>query len=347
LARKLQLSLLALLLVSAAVITQAQTETGSAGFASNADLSDSLHSWLDMVSSTQARQPHWITPLATVTPRLEQEFRYDIHWLPKADGTVTENYGATKGLEFIPQRNVEIILNIPPYIVHNRPGLRDGFGDFQALVKYRLAAANEEGGNYILTAFLAVSAPTGQFANGALNPVITPTIAYGKGFGDFDLQGTFGVSLPTGNTRLIGRTYAWNDAFQYRIRGKIWPQIEVNYSRFQEGKYGGNTQVLLTPGVVPAGSSIRMEPSTDGIHSQATISDSGPGVPESERERIFERFQRGSTTGGRSGFGLGLAIGRELAARMNGSLELLQTPADQRGARFALRLPAARVGESA
>ena len=99
--------------------------------------------------------------------------------------------------------------------------------------------------------------------------------------------------------------------------------------------------------VAPAGSSIRMEPSTDGIHSQATISDSGPGVPESERERIFERFQRGSTTGGRSGFGLGLAIGRELAARMNGSLELLQTPADQRGARFALRLPAARVGETA
>lgn len=209
-----------------------------------------LHDWFKMVSSTQARQPHWITPLATVTPRLEQEFRYDILWLPKADGAVTENYGGVKGLEFIPQKNVEIILNVPAYLVHHQPGVRDGFGDFQALVKYRLAASPEEGGNYILTAFLAVSAPTGQFANGVRDPVITPTIAYGKGFGHFDLQGTFGVSLPAGDTRLIGRTYSWNDAFQYRILRKIWPEIEVNYSRFQDGKNDGKTQVFLTPGVV-------------------------------------------------------------------------------------------------
>lgn len=211
---------------------------------------DVLHDWFNMVSSTQARQPHWITPLATVTPRLEQEFRYDVLWLPKADGTVTENYGGVKGLEFIPQGNVEIILNVPAYLVHNRPGVRDGFGDFQALVKYRLAASPEEGGNYILTAFLGISAPTGQFANGLRDPVITPTIAYGKGFGNFDLQGTFGVSLPAGDTSLIGRTYSWNDAVQYRILRKLWPEIEVNYSRFQDGRNDGKTQVFLTPGVV-------------------------------------------------------------------------------------------------
>jgi signal transduction histidine kinase len=100
-------------------------------------------------------------------------------------------------------------------------------------------------------------------------------------------------------------------------------------------------------GVAPSGSSVRMEPSSNGGFSQATVSDGGPGVPESERERIFERFQRGSTTGGRSGFGLGLAIGRELAARMEGSLRLLDTPPGQQGARFALRLPAASVSETA
>jgi len=209
-----------------------------------------FHDWFSMVSSTQARQPHWITPLVTVTPRLEEEFRYDIQWQPKSDGTVTENYGVTKGLEIIPQKNVEIILSVPPYIVHNEPKIRDGFGDFQALVKYRLAASTEEGGNYILTAFLAVSAPTGQFSNGALNPVITPTIAYGKGFRNFDVQGTFGVSLPAGNTSIIGRTYSWNDAFQYRFKRKFWPELEVDYSRFQEGKNDGKTQVFLTPGLV-------------------------------------------------------------------------------------------------
>ncbi|HWO31015.1 MAG TPA: hypothetical protein VNO32_19650 [Candidatus Acidoferrum sp.] len=34
----------------------------------------------DMVSATQAQPPHWITSLATTTPRLEEEFRYDIQW---------------------------------------------------------------------------------------------------------------------------------------------------------------------------------------------------------------------------------------------------------------------------
>ena len=37
-----------------------------------------LADWFNMVSETQAEQPHWITPLNTTTSRLEQEFRYDI-----------------------------------------------------------------------------------------------------------------------------------------------------------------------------------------------------------------------------------------------------------------------------
>ena len=36
--------------------------------------------WFTRVSKTQAEQPHWITPLATVTPRLEEEIRYDQLW---------------------------------------------------------------------------------------------------------------------------------------------------------------------------------------------------------------------------------------------------------------------------
>jgi len=33
--------------------------------------------WFQRVDKTQAEQPHWITPLATTTPRLEEELRYD------------------------------------------------------------------------------------------------------------------------------------------------------------------------------------------------------------------------------------------------------------------------------
>src|SRR5438128_1107290 len=36
--------------------------------------------WFNRVDKIQAEQPHWITPLATTTPRLEEEFRYDQLW---------------------------------------------------------------------------------------------------------------------------------------------------------------------------------------------------------------------------------------------------------------------------
>ncbi len=101
-------------------------------------------------------------------------------------------------------------------------------------------------------------------------------------------------------------------------------------------------------GVAPAGSSIRTTARADGEWAQLTVTDSGPGVPAPERERIFERFQRGSTSGARSGFGLGLAIGRELAARMGGSLDLnveASPGEDEHGASFTLRLPVAHLDQ--
>ena len=54
---------------------------------------------------------------------------------------------------------------------------------------------------------------------------------------------------------------------------------------------------------------------------------------------IFERFQRGRDSSGRAGFGLGLAIGRELALRMGGVLVLEES--DGPGARFTLTLQTA------
>ncbi len=84
---------------------------------------------------------------------------------------------------------------------------------------------------------------------------------------------------------------------------------------------------LLTVTAEYAGDGVRLE-----------VSDQGPGVDPSEREQIFERFQRGSRTGGEGGFGLGLAIGRELARRMGGELELVPETAGP-GATFACTLP--------
>jgi hypothetical protein len=68
--------------------------------------------WFDRVDKTQAEQPHWITPLATTTPRLEEEYRYDQLWQTNAKGITTDNYEGGKGLELIPCEKVEVIFNV-------------------------------------------------------------------------------------------------------------------------------------------------------------------------------------------------------------------------------------------
>jgi len=75
-----------------------------------------------------------------------------------------------------------------------------------------------------------------------------------------------------------------------------------------------------------------------GSIARVEIADVGPGVPAAERDLIFERFKRGSASGDKGGFGLGLAIGRELAERMEGDLQLVN---GEHGARFAFTLPVA------
>ena len=74
----------------------------------------------------------------------------------------------------------------------------------------------------------------------------------------------------------------------------------------------------------------------NGHHAVLRVADRGAGLAPGERSRVFGRFERGAAGERTSGFGLGLAIGRELAQRMGGDLEA--EPAE-RGATFALTLP--------
>ena len=71
------------------------------------------------------------------------------------------------------------------------------------------------------------------------------------------------------------------------------------------------------------------------------VVDQGPGVPATERERIFEPFHRladSSETG--RGSGLGLALVRQIAQRHGASAVCLAT--EQGGSRFRVELPAAK-----
>ncbi len=126
---------------SATASTQQGATTQQDGF---------FHDSFTLLSETQSEQPHWMTPLATTTPRLEQEFRYDMKTQPHNSGLVTGNFGVSKGFEIIPPKRWEVILGVPPYIENNPDSAKDGFGDSQFLVKYRFAAGNTEHGNFIL-----------------------------------------------------------------------------------------------------------------------------------------------------------------------------------------------------
>jgi hypothetical protein len=211
-----------------------------------------IDDWFARVTATQAQQPHWVTPLATVTPRLEEEFRYDQFWQESAGGHQLTSYGGGKGLELIPAERIEIILGVPAWQTRNVPSGTQGWADETMLIKYRLLTANEENGNYILTAFMGFSFPTGSAHNTSDHYAFTPTIAGGMGWGDFDVQSTLGISIPDNGTASsgTGTPIAWNTALQYRVLKTIWPEVEVNYTYWPEGTHEGKNQVFITPGVV-------------------------------------------------------------------------------------------------
>ena len=205
--------------------------------------------WLDRVSQTQAKQPHWVTPVATVTPRLEQEFRFDVFHQVTTSGNVT-NFDGGKGLELIPTGSTELLINLPPYLLHENPKTADGLGDVSFTLKYRFLARNEEDGGAIITGFLGGSIPTGVYKNGSISAVVTPTLAGGKGWGRFDVQSTLGGTLPASSVGKLGRTVVSNAAFQYHALKQLWPEVEINSTFWMGGTNGGKKQAVLTPGVV-------------------------------------------------------------------------------------------------
>jgi hypothetical protein len=191
-----------------------------------------------------------VTPLVTITPRLEQEFRYDQIWQNRPNGQTLDSFGGGKGLELIPSEKTEVILGIPAWQVRNTPSGTDGFADENLLLKYRLLSANEEQGNYILTLFAGVTLPTGSQHNTNDHAIFMPSVAFGKGWGDFDVQATLGASIPDNAVGSLGTPLLANAAFQYRLAKIFWPEVEVNYTYWPNGERQGIHQVFITGGLV-------------------------------------------------------------------------------------------------
>jgi two-component system sensor histidine kinase PrrB len=93
---------------------------------------------------------------------------------------------------------------------------------------------------------------------------------------------------------------------------------------------------LLENAVRHGGGTVRVRLGPDSSAAELVVDDDGPGIRREERDRIFERFARG-TAAKPGGSGLGLAIVAQQAAMHRGHVEVGESPLG--GARFAVRLP--------
>ena len=128
-----------------------------------------------------------------------------------------------------------------------------------------------------------------------------------------------------------------------------WGPHPVRLGEMAEGEVAGSRAQLarvvvnlLQNAQRHAASQVTVAVRQDGDRVELEVADDGSGVPEAERERIFERFVRLDDARSRDegGAGLGLAIARDVAVRHGGTLSVAD------GARFVLRLPAAQGATS-
>ncbi len=89
----------------------------------------------------------------------------------------------------------------------------------------------------------------------------------------------------------------------------------------------------------PAGSTVTVTVRRDGRHALLAVADQGVGITGIDPARVFDRFARAAVPGRRrSGFGIGLALVREIATRHGGEVSVASTGPG--GTVLELRLPA-------
>ncbi len=138
------------------------------------------------------------------------------------------------------------------------------------------------------------------------------------------------------------------DATRYLEANAQQKQIEVRLEGFDDLPVAWANEVAVDHVMVnlldnavkytPSGGCVTVRASHDPSHVVVVVSDTGPGIPRSKRDRIFERFYRIDKGRARDqgGTGLGLSIVKHLVQRMNGTIEVENEPG--RGATFRVTM---------
>ncbi|MFZ0695047.1 MAG: hypothetical protein WAN51_13050 [Alphaproteobacteria bacterium] len=211
-------------------------------------------SWEERVQTARATQPEWSSPLVTTTAMLEERVRFDIAFQRTGNGADMTDIDGGKGLDLIVGESTEIQIAAAPYVIRTAPsgkGQLSGFNDWPFFrIKERLFSSPQDAGDYVVSAWVQTQAATGISALTNHAFTVLPTLGFGKGFGPFVIQGTFGAVIPTAYEYTLGTQLASNLAFQYHLWQVLWPQMEINWTHYLGGQRGGKDQVFLTPGVV-------------------------------------------------------------------------------------------------
>ena len=227
----------------------------STALGSNANaVSDFFADWQALVAQVRANQPTWATPLITTTGLLLHRYRFDLAEQHVGNGNQTTVLDGGKGLDLIVSDRTEIQIAMPPYDIRNTPtgqGVFSGFADWGFFrVKQQLASSPSSADDYLVSVLLQAQAPTGtpQLTSNAWT--FLPTLAFGKGWGDFNVQGSVTGVLPASNVSTLGDQIQTNVAFQYRLMKVLWPELEVSWTYWIAGQRDGLNQVFLTPNLI-------------------------------------------------------------------------------------------------
>lgn len=87
----------------------------------------------------------------------------------------------------------------------------------------------------------------------------------------------------------------------------------------------------------PAGGAVRVSASAYQMFSAIHVADNGPGIPEDEQPKVFQRFYRGLSNPTEEGVGIGLYLVRQIAEGQGGYVKVSSKPGE--GSTFSLYLP--------
>ncbi|MEU4696181.1 sensor histidine kinase [Nonomuraea dietziae] len=132
-------------------------------------------------------------------------------------------------------------------------------------------------------------------------------------------------------------------SFRLPFTACVEPRLMVRGNRLRLDRLVTN---LLSNADRHGGQAVHVTVSRRGDEGVVEVHDDGPGIPEDQREAIFQRFARLDTARSRDhgGTGLGLAIARDIATAHGGTLRVGDSA---KGARLVLRLPLVSSAEEA